>query len=136
MQASVSMEELMRIRPEFEEIAKMRQDEAEYWAVYSEVTDWNNISTFRQVSLIASTCCMLVSLGIFVFLDSICFRQFAISNKIDDPFDKNGLAGNVFNLVKGRASRASSTVASKPGGGSQAASASIGLEPRERGDLR
>lgn len=32
-------------------------------------------------------------------MDEICFRPFQVSSKISDPFDKEGLDGDIMNLV-------------------------------------
>jgi len=92
-------EELAKPRREHEAVAALTRKEADYVNEYNNVLNWTTLLTSRKRLILASTISMLMSCFIFVLMDEICFRPFQVSSKISDPFDKEGLDGDIMNLV-------------------------------------
>jgi len=92
--------ELALPRKEHEAVAKLTQSEAEYDQAYSEVMDWKVLPGSIKAPLMVSSLLLMFSNFVFVFMDEACFRPFKVTNKIDDPYDKQGLNGDWLSLVK------------------------------------
>jgi hypothetical protein len=92
-------EDLAKPRKEHEAVAALTRQEADYVAEYNNALAWPTLIKSRKYLLLVSTICMLISTFMFVMMDEACFRSFAVSNKISDPFDQDGLEGNVLNIV-------------------------------------
>jgi len=92
-------EELAKPRKEHEAVAALTRKEADYVQEYNKVIAWPNLLQSRKYLIASSTSLMLMSTFMFVMMDEACFRQFQVANKISDPFDKDGLAGNALNLI-------------------------------------
>merc|ERR1711957_161095 len=93
-------DELAKHRKEHEAIAALTRREAEFVMIYNDVCCWRKLSQTLRATVLASTVCFLLSLFILQFMDQDCFRDFAISSRICDSFDDQGLEGNVLNLIK------------------------------------
>lgn len=92
-------DELQGFREEHAHVAELTRQEEEYNRKYTERLAWDTLETVRRMHIMLSTCLMLVSLFMFVMMDEACFRNFNVSNKISDPYDEDGLAGNALNIV-------------------------------------
>jgi len=92
-------EELAKPRPEHEAVAALTRKEADYVQQYNEAIAWPTMLKSRKRLISASTGAMLLSTFMFVMMDEACFRPFAVSSKISDAYDQNGLNGSVLNLV-------------------------------------
>jgi len=92
-------EELAKPRPEHEAVAALTQAEAAYNKTFQEVTTWNRLSSCMRAVVIAAACLIMLSCTVFCLLDELCFRSFAVSSKIGDPYEKDGLKNNAFNIV-------------------------------------
>lgn len=93
-------EDLAMPRKEHEAVARLTMQEATYRRVYAEVTAWKNLHPIRKIILYLATCGSLCTGFVFLAMDEYCFHSFKISSKIGDPYEKNGLNGNVMNIVK------------------------------------
>ncbi|CAK0890397.1 unnamed protein product, partial [Prorocentrum cordatum] len=90
-------------RPEHDEVRKLAEKEADFVQTLAEVSDWSKLGTRAQATLLGTVALFLLS-GLLMVLDTmaaekICFRNFALTNKITDSYELGGLDGNVLNVV-------------------------------------
>lgn len=92
-------EELAKPRPEHEAVAELTRREQSYNDAYKAVTKWEALECSRKFVIITAATCNVLTQAVFTAASEICFRSFNISSKINDPYDKDGLKGNVLNIV-------------------------------------
>lgn len=99
-----SGDELVKVhRPEHDEVRELAKKEAKYVEKYGEVSDWRQLGTRAQATLLGTVALFLLS-GFIIALDTMasekmCFRKFSLTDKITDSYDLGGLNGSAFNVV-------------------------------------
>eukprot|EP00928_Gymnodinium_smaydae_P021453 TRINITY_DN1836_c0_g2_i1.p1 TRINITY_DN1836_c0_g2~~TRINITY_DN1836_c0_g2_i1.p1 ORF type:complete len:792 (+),score=110.25 TRINITY_DN1836_c0_g2_i1:64-2439(+) len=96
-------ENLAKFRTEHAKVAQLRFAEKAYVDKYAELCKWSALPLFQKVIILISVTFQLVVFFVvatdFAMEARICFRPFAMTDKIGDGFEDNGLGGSVFNLV-------------------------------------
>jgi hypothetical protein len=92
-------DELAKPRPEHEAVAELTRQEQAAVDCYNRTVQWSNLGCPMQVMLILTVLGMLSTNAAFVGLAEMCFRSFAVSSKINDPYELDGLEGNAINIV-------------------------------------
>lgn len=90
--------ELAKPRKEHDAVTSLTAAEAHFEQVYLHATSWDNLDPARK-SLIASGAFLILLSGwVFALGSKYCFRSFALSSRIDDPYEEIGLDGNPMNI--------------------------------------
>jgi len=92
-------EELAKPRPEHAAVAELTRREAHAVAIYESVTRWSALSPLYKGMLATSSFLMIVTNAVFTLMAEACFRPFAVSSRIDDPYENDGLNGSALNIV-------------------------------------
>eukprot|EP00929_Paragymnodinium_shiwhaense_P063547 TRINITY_DN31741_c0_g1_i1.p1 TRINITY_DN31741_c0_g1~~TRINITY_DN31741_c0_g1_i1.p1 ORF type:complete len:888 (+),score=187.25 TRINITY_DN31741_c0_g1_i1:159-2822(+) len=96
-------DELAKPRPEHATLEKLREEQKAAVEAYKIVTTWDRLSSWRKVLLGSAAGFQLLAGSLYmmdmVLVNKVCFRKFAIKNRIDDPEILDGLDGDVMNLV-------------------------------------
>merc|ERR1740121_1551284 len=96
--------ELTQKRPEHAAVEALTEAEKDYKEAHKRVCAWGTLSTCRKTVIASAATLQLVAGFVLaadmVLLEPMSLRKFAITNKIDDPFDKGGLNGSVHEIVR------------------------------------
>lgn len=92
-------EELAAPRPEHEAVAELTRREQASVDMYNETIRWQNLGQFWKGWLCLGCCSMMMSNAIFVGGAEYSFRPFAVSSRISDPYELDGLNGAVMNII-------------------------------------
>jgi len=92
-------DELAKPRPEHEAVAELTRQEKAAVDQYRDTIKWENLSCCWKAFVLGAAVLMLLSNGVFTIFAESCFRPFAVSSKIKDPWEKDGLDGNVFSII-------------------------------------
>lgn len=95
------LEELTKPRAEHAAIKELTRKKQAYNDAYDAASSWSELSTLQRLVITLAAALHLISTCIFLadsVIGDICFRSFAISNKISNPYDESGLNNNVANV--------------------------------------
>lgn len=92
-------EVLAQPRPEHAKVASVTRKQARRNQAMYEATCWSSLSWARRLVIVSAAGLMIMACAIFVFLDEVCFENFSLTGRIDDPLDEMGLGGNPLNIV-------------------------------------
>jgi len=92
-------EELAKPRPEHEAVAELTRKEQAAVDAYRRTVQWDNLGCLWQGVLMISVLSLVISNGAFIGLSEWCFEPFAVSSKIKDPFEDDGLNGNALEII-------------------------------------
>lgn len=84
-------DELAKPRKEHEAVAALTAKEAASVECYQEVINWSNLYPLWKIFLVVITAGSYFSNVAFVVFAERCFRTFALSSKITDSYEDNGL---------------------------------------------
>jgi len=93
-------EELAKPRPEHEAVSELTRREQAMVDCYNNTIRWESISTFWKAILLAGACGTTLCNMVFIGLAEMCFRTFAISSKIDAPYEEDGLDKKAWTIVR------------------------------------
>lgn len=92
-------EELAAPRPEHEAVAELTRQEQASVDAYNETIKWETLGTCWRLMLLMAAMIMFMANSAFVLLAEQCFRSFAVSSKIKDPYELDGLEGSARNII-------------------------------------
>mmetsp|Transcript_57203 Transcript_57203/g.163018 ORF Transcript_57203/g.163018 Transcript_57203/m.163018 type:complete len:981 (-) Transcript_57203:210-3152(-) len=92
-------EYLAQPRPEHAKIIELTQSEAAYNDAYDRVTHWRRLPLWLKIMIQVAVSCMILQGMVLTLAGSLCFRPFGVNNKISDPWDKDGLNGDVMSFI-------------------------------------
>lgn len=92
-------DELAKPRPEHAAVAELTRSEQASVDMYNTISDWNRLSCCWRFILFTAVVLMIGSNGVFVAMAESCFIPFAVSSDINAPYSKDGLEGNVLNII-------------------------------------
>lgn len=97
-------DELAAYRPEHEAVAQLTEKEAALNTKLAEVSAWPRLNASNKARIVLATTLVLISCAIvaldMAMVEPLSFRKFKVINKIGDPYDKDGLDGSVFNIIR------------------------------------
>lgn len=91
--------ELAKPRKEHEAVEALTRAEARYNEILADALKWANLSTCLKLTIGIGAGAMLFSCFVFALLGEYCFRKFAVSSKIDAPYEENGLEGDALSIA-------------------------------------
>jgi len=96
-------EELAKPREEHRAVAELTRKETAIREAYASASDWNHLSPCAKSVILTMTVSMVVANMAFTSMGESCFRPFAVSSRIQDPYENDGLndgsGGDVLNII-------------------------------------